>query len=251
MRVARRTVRRRCAARAGNPRTCAPRYDPRTARSSSSSLYLSPGWRGDLGPSISYKATTAFRADRDRPAGQPAARAHGAAVGDDVRRSARRRRGGQPELRADHLIASSRWPGIAVLSLITAPPLTLVFGVTLKWLPVAGWGDGARVELHPAAGRAGLPQLAVIARPSRRRSFDVRADRTSYAPRAPRPARMARDLGACAASDPRAAGQLPRPAVAGVMTGLIVIEQIFGLPASAATSGRVRCRATIRWCSAW
>ena len=62
--------------------------------------------------------------------------------------------------------------------------LTLVFGVMLKWLPVAGWGDGAwQNRILPLVALA-LPQLAVIARLSRGAFLDVRRQNFIRAARA-------------------------------------------------------------------
>ncbi|MFM7482832.1 MAG: ABC transporter permease subunit, partial [Burkholderiaceae bacterium] len=42
----------------------------------------------------------------------------------------------------DYAIGTLAMTGIAVPTLITAPVLTLLFGVMFKLLPVGGWGDG-------------------------------------------------------------------------------------------------------------
>lgn len=65
----------------------------------------------------------------------------------------------------------------------TAPLLTLVFGVMLKMLPVAGWGDGAWPNRLPLTALL-LPQLAVIARLARGSHLDVRRQNFIRAARA-------------------------------------------------------------------
>ncbi len=130
----------------------------------------------------------------------------------------------------DYAIGALAMSGIAVPTLITAPVLTLVFGVMLKLLPVGGWGDGDWRHMVLPVTALVLPQLAVIARLTRGSMLEVL--RQPYI-------RTARAAGL---PEWRVIGRhaLPpaliplvsylAPAVAGVMTGSIVIEQIFGLP---------------------
>jgi oligopeptide transport system permease protein len=130
----------------------------------------------------------------------------------------------------DNLISTVAMAGIAVPSLITAPLMTLVFGVMLKVLPVAGWGDGAWENRVLPLTALVLPQLAIIARLARGSFLDVR--RQNFV-------RAARSRGLpewrvviVHALKPTLVPLVSylAPAVAGVMTGSIVIEQIFGLP---------------------
>ncbi|MCB1618860.1 MAG: ABC transporter permease subunit, partial [Pseudomonadales bacterium] len=106
-------------------------------------LYLQRLARGDLGPSITYKD---YDVSELIAVGLPVslqlglmalllATLIGLPLG--IIAAANQNRG------LDHLISTLAMAGIAVPSLITAPLLTLVFGVMLKLLPVAGWGDGA------------------------------------------------------------------------------------------------------------
>ena len=130
----------------------------------------------------------------------------------------------------DYTIGCVAMTGIAVPVLITAPVMTLLFGVVLKWLPVGGWAGGAWRNMVLPVTALVLPQLAIVARLVRGSMIEqLRANHI----------RTAR---ACGISDWRITLQhmLPpaliplvsylAPAVAGIMTGSIVIEQIFGLP---------------------
>ena len=130
----------------------------------------------------------------------------------------------------DHAIGTLAMTGIAVPSLITAPLLTLVFGVMLKVLPVAGWGDGAWENRVLPLTALVLPQLAIIARLSRGSFLDVRRQNFIRAARARGLPEWRVVL--CHALKPTLVPLVSylAPAVAGVMTGSIVIEQIFGLP---------------------
>lgn len=120
--------------------------------------------------------------------------------------------------------------GIALPSFVTGPLLALVFGLHLRWLPVAGWESGEpRYLLLPAITLA-LPVAAYLARLTRASLLEVL--------RAPfvRSAR-ARGLGATRVLWHHALrpALLPvvsylGPAAAFVITGSLVVEVVFGLP---------------------
>ncbi|MGQ0621901.1 MAG: oligopeptide ABC transporter permease OppB [Panacagrimonas sp.] len=131
---------------------------------------------------------------------------------------------------SDHLIMGLAMTGISVPVFVIAPLLILVFAVTLGWLPAGGWETGGwRDMLLPVTALA-LPQVAVIARLMRGSMIEVLhsnfirtarakglATRTVILRHALRPALLPvlSYLG---------------PAAAGVITGSVVIEQIFGVP---------------------
>jgi oligopeptide transport system permease protein len=120
--------------------------------------------------------------------------------------------------------------GIAIPNFVMAPLLTLVFGVWLGWLPVAGWGDGGpRFLLLPVVSLA-LPQVARVARLTRGSMIEVMS--TNYV-------RTARAKGLAerivVARHALKGALLPvvsylGPAAAALMTGSVVIETIFSLP---------------------
>lgn len=120
--------------------------------------------------------------------------------------------------------------GIAVPNFVVAPILTLLFGITLQWLPVAGWGDGSlRYWLLPVVALA-LPQIAAIARIMRSSMLEtLSADyvRTARAKGMPEQRVLWRHVMRTAF--------LPvmsylGPIAAGVVTGSVIVEQIFSLP---------------------
>ncbi len=130
----------------------------------------------------------------------------------------------------DHTVMASAMTGITVPSFVVAPLLALVFGVYLRWLPVAGWGDGAlRYTVLPVISLA-LPQIAYVARMTRASLIEVlRQDyiRTARAKGMPERITLLRHASRATA--------LPvlsylGPAAAAVLTGSVVIEQIFGIP---------------------
>lgn len=130
----------------------------------------------------------------------------------------------------DYAIGTLAMTGIAVPTLITAPVLTLLFGVMFKLLPVGGWGDGDWRHMILPVTALVLPQLAVIARLARGSLLEVLSQpwvRTARASGLPEWRVILRH------ALPPALIPLVSylaPAVAGIMTGSIVIEQIFGLP---------------------
>ena len=137
----------------------------------------------------------------------------------------------------DYSVMTLAMTGITIPTFVTAPLLTLVFGVygvTLFgheiFLPVSGWNGGAwRNMLLPVTVLA-LPQIAIVSRLMRGSMIEVL--RANYI-------RTARAKGLPAWrilwSHALRAAALPLvsylgPAIAGVLTGSLIVEQIFGLP---------------------
>jgi oligopeptide transport system permease protein len=137
----------------------------------------------------------------------------------------------------DYSVMSVAMLGITIPTFVTAPLLTLVFGIygiTLFGhdlsLPVGGWNGGAwRNMILPVIVLA-LPQTAIVARMMRGSMVEVL--RANYI-------RTARAKGLAV---PRIvlghalrAAALPLvsylgPALAAILTGSLIVEQIFGLP---------------------
>jgi oligopeptide transport system permease protein len=122
--------------------------------------------------------------------------------------------------------------GIAVPNFVVAPVLTLVFGLLLRWLPVGGWGEQGFSPSHailPIVALA-LPQVAAIARLTRGSMLEVlRSNYVRTARAKGLPERITLTRHAIKATLPPIVSYLG-PAVAGIITGSIVIEQIFGIP---------------------
>lgn len=118
--------------------------------------------------------------------------------------------------------------GIAVPNFVVAPLLTLVFGSTLRLLPVGGWG-GPQHYILPVIALC-LPQIAAIARLTRASMIEVLSSnfvRTARAKGLPEIVTVTRHA--------MRAALLPvvsylGPAVAAIITGSVVIEQIFSIP---------------------
>ena len=119
--------------------------------------------------------------------------------------------------------------GITVPTFVTAPLFQIVFGLMLAWLPVGGWNDGAVRNLLLPVVTLALPQIAVIARMTRAAMIEtLRAHHI----------RTLRAQGLSQTTIVRHALRgaiLPvisylGPAAAQLLTGSLVVEQIFGLP---------------------
>jgi oligopeptide transport system permease protein len=130
----------------------------------------------------------------------------------------------------DYSVMAVAMTGIAVPSFVVAPILTLFLGLYLNWLPIAGWNDGALANMVLPVVALALPQVAILARLTRGGMIEVL--RSNYV-------RTARAKGLSEAKvvwrHALRSALLPivsylGPAIAGIVTGAVVVEQIFSLP---------------------
>ena len=130
----------------------------------------------------------------------------------------------------DHAVMGLSMTGISVPNFVMAPLLVLVFAVYLRWLPAAGLGGGALRNLVLPITALALPQIAYLSRLTRGSMIEVLRSnfiRTAKAQGLPTWQIVLRH-----ALKP---ALLPvvsyvGPAVALVITGSVVIEQIFAIP---------------------
>lgn len=130
----------------------------------------------------------------------------------------------------DFAVMSVATVGVTVPNFVVGPVLTLIFAITLSWLPAGGWGDGSmRFLILPMIALA-LPQLAVFARLTR--GSMIEALRTDHI-------RTARAYGLPAKSvvviHAMRGAMLPvvsylAPCAAALLTGSAVVETIFTIP---------------------
>jgi oligopeptide transport system permease protein len=128
----------------------------------------------------------------------------------------------------DYMSMSFSMVGIAVPNFVVAPILTLVFGLTLHMFPVGGWGRWDHFVLPIIA--LCLPPLASIARLTRASMIEVLSSnfiRTARAKGLPEMITISRHA--------IRAALLPvvsylGPAFANIITGSVVVEQIFSIP---------------------
>ena len=192
--------------------------------------YLGGVLQGDFGPSFKYRdftvaelLWTGFPASL-KVGGLAMLLAIGLGIGLGTLAALKQNSG------ADYAVMATAMTGITIPNFVMAPLLTLVFGVYLSWLPVAGWGGGDLPHLILPVIALALPQVAYIARLTR--------------------GSMIETLGANYVRTARAKGLTERivvlrhalkgallpvvsylgPATAQVVTGSVVIETIFEIP---------------------
>ena len=130
----------------------------------------------------------------------------------------------------DRLVTALAMTGISIPVFVIAPLLVLVFAVQLRWLP-ASWAGSAGIDglLLPVVALS-LPQIAYVARLMRVSMIEVLS--SDYI-------RAARAQGLPTATIVTAHALRPSllpllsylgPAIAAVLTGSVVVEQIFGVP---------------------
>jgi oligopeptide transport system permease protein len=131
---------------------------------------------------------------------------------------------------ADYAAMSLAVAGIAIPSFVVLPVLSLLFGVYVHWLPVAGWEPGSIRHLVLPVIALTLPPLAYIARLTRGSMIEVLESpfiRTAISKGLPLHSVILRHAMRPALMP--VAGYLA-PAVASIMTGSLVVESIAGLP---------------------
>ncbi len=192
--------------------------------------YLGNLLRGDFGPSFQYKdysvtelIMTGFPVSL-RLGGSAMVLALLVGVGAGTFAALRQNRV------ADHSVMAVSMTGISIPNFVMAPLLILVFAVYLRWLPAGGLGGGAvRNMVLPVIALA-LPQIAYVARLTRGSMIEVL--RSNFI-------RTARAQGLTTLSIVLRHALKPAllpvvsylgPATAAVITGSVVIEQIFGVP---------------------
>ena len=131
---------------------------------------------------------------------------------------------------ADYTVMSIAVVGICIPSFVTAPLLQLALGSEAGWLPIAGWNGGALLNMVMPVAVLAIPQIAIISRLTR--AGMIEALKSNYV-------RTARAKGlpefTIVVKHAIRAAVLPLvsylgPAFAGLMTGSLVVERIFGLP---------------------
>jgi oligopeptide transport system permease protein len=198
-------------------------------------IYLGGVLHGDFGPSLKYKKSVLQLIQADFPASlmigaaaMALATLCGVALG--VAAALRQNRP------ADYGVMAFAVLGICIPTYVTAPLLVLVFASKLGLLPTAGWPLGGQSLLSAATylilpvAVLALPEMAVISRLTRAGMIEAMGSnyvRTARARGLPEHSIVLRHAlrGAI----------LPLvsylgPAVAGILTGSLIVEQIFQLP---------------------
>ncbi|HEV3045504.1 MAG TPA: ABC transporter permease subunit [Roseiarcus sp.] len=134
-----------------------------------------------------------------------------------------------PRAAADQSIVALTTLGLTIPTFVIAPLLQLVFGLSLRWLPIGGWEEGGLACLILPILTLAAPQAAAIARLTRAAMIDALAAhsiRTLRAYGMPRSVILKHALRAALAPVVSYLG----PAAAALMTGSVVVETIFGIP---------------------
>lgn len=131
---------------------------------------------------------------------------------------------------SDHAVMTLSMTGISIPNFVMAPLLILLFAVFLGWLPAGGWGDGALANRVLPVVALALPQVAYVARLTRGSMIEVL--RSNFIRTAKAQGLSTRQILLRHALKP---ALLPvvsflGPATAAIITGSVVIEQIFSVP---------------------
>jgi oligopeptide transport system permease protein len=193
-------------------------------------IYLSKALKGDLGPSFKYQDYTVVELISN---GFPVSFQIGMTaiilaliIGGSLGVIAALR---QNSL-VDHLVMATAMIGITIPIFVIAPMMTLIFGVYLRLLPVGGYGDGSLRNLILPTIALALPPIAYIARLTRASMIEVlRSNYIRTARAKGLPPRLVVGRHALRAAFLPVVSYLG-PAIAGIITGSVVIEQIFGIP---------------------
>lgn len=193
-------------------------------------IYLGNALQGDFGPSFTYKD---FSVSELISTGFPVSLKLGLSavtlaviIGCTLGILAAMRQ----NTKTDYTVMGFAMVGITIPNFVMAPLLTLIFGIYLGLLPVAGLGDGSLEHLVLPVIALSLPQIAIVSRLTRGGMIEVLRSnfvRTAHAKGLPERLIITRHT--------LRAALLPvvsylGPAIAGLVTGSVVIEQIFGLP---------------------
>ena len=130
----------------------------------------------------------------------------------------------------DYMVMGTALAGVAVPNFVIAPLLALVFGVLLAWLPVGGWNDGHWRNMVLPVVALSIQQIAYIARMMRASMIEVLGSQYIRTARAKGLAEHEVIWGHALRPALLPVVSYLGPAIAGIITGSVVIEQIFGIP---------------------
>jgi len=131
---------------------------------------------------------------------------------------------------SDYGVMTVAMTGISIPNFVVAPLLILGFAVGLGWLPAGGWNGGAWQNIVLPVVALALPQVAYVARIMRGSMIEVL--RSNYLRTARAKGLPVRQVILRHALKPAFLPVLSYlgPATAGIITGSVVMEQIFSIP---------------------
>ena len=135
----------------------------------------------------------------------------------------------KPNTWLDYLPMSVSMIGICLPTMLLGPLLVLIFGLTLEWVPVSGWGDIPGDKVLPSI-TLGLAYAAYVARLTRGGVLEVMSQdyvRTARAKGLPEYVVILKHA--------LRGGLIPvvaylGPALAGILSGSFVVETVFQIP---------------------
>jgi len=129
----------------------------------------------------------------------------------------------------DYLVTGMGALGLTIPNFVVAPIFQIVFGLTLAWLPVAGWANGNLRNLILPVLVLALPQIAVVSRMTRAAMIEnLRSNHIRTLRSLGLPTRVVVIHALRGAALPVVS--YLGPAAAALLTGSVVVETIFGLP---------------------
>jgi len=193
-------------------------------------IYLSKALQGDLGPSFKYQDYSVVELIES---GFPVSFEIGITAiilavivggGLGIFAALRQNSG------LDHTVMATAMIGITVPNFVMAPLMMLILGVYLRLLPVGGYGGGSLRNLILPTVALALPPVAYIARLTRASMIEVlRSNYIRTARAKGLPGRIVVGRHGLRAAFLPVVSYLG-PAIAGIITGSVVIETIFGIP---------------------
>jgi oligopeptide transport system permease protein len=137
----------------------------------------------------------------------------------------------------DYSVMGTAMLGITIPTFVTAPILTLIFGIYgislfghELTLPVGGWNGGALANMVLPVTVLALPQIAIVARLMRGSMMEVLRANYIRTARAKGLSTLRIVLGHALRAAALPLVSYLGPALAAILTGSLVVEQIFGLP---------------------
>jgi oligopeptide transport system permease protein len=192
--------------------------------------YLAQLARGDLGPSFQYQDYTV---NELIAAGLPVSLTLGV-LALLLALFAGIAMGGYAALKrdswADHAVMGLSLTGISVPNFVVAPLLVLVFAIALDVLPAGGWNNGAAANLVLPVIVLALPQVAYVARIARAALLDILHSEFIRTARAKGLNEVEILLRHALKPALLPVISYLGPTAASIMTGSVVVEQIFGIP---------------------
>jgi oligopeptide transport system permease protein len=132
--------------------------------------------------------------------------------------------------RTDFAVMATSMTGISIPNFVMAPILILLFAVYLGWLPAGGLGDGGPEYLVLPVISLALPQIAYISRLTRGSMIEVLNSNFIRTARAKGLSEWRVILRHALKPALLPVVSYLGPATAAIITGSVVIEQIFGVP---------------------